>query len=147
MSSNSLIHAAGGVVVIADPFDGIIMVVEQKPARFRLPKGMLDIHETSEQAAIREVWEETGAVVEIVESLGTAQWSYQYEGQTLDKHVDFYLMRAMNWTPGHVDDHVRGVAIMALNLAEEMLYHESEREMVRRALTRSAGPYRPGPRS
>ena len=56
MSSDE-IQAAGGVVMR----DGQVAVVHRpRYDDWTLPKGKLDPDETSEEAALREVWEETG---------------------------------------------------------------------------------------
>ena len=53
------------------------------------PKGWIDPGETPEQAAIREVREETGVRAEIVQTAGNA--SYDDHGETRD--VVYYVMR------------------------------------------------------
>lgn len=51
--------------------DGRIALVEQKYQAWSLPKGHVDPGETDEQAAIREIYEETGLEqVELVRPLG-----------------------------------------------------------------------------
>jgi 8-oxo-dGTP pyrophosphatase MutT (NUDIX family) len=67
-----------------------------------LPKGHLDGDETPEQAAQREVAEETGVAAELVEELGDVRYRYERRGRRVVKIVRFYLF---SYVSGSVDDH------------------------------------------
>lgn len=65
------------------------------------PKGKIKKRETAEQAAIREVLEETGLVAEVVAPLGTLDLSHIPKPQI----VEMFLMRGVEETaewPKHV---------------------------------------------
>ena len=65
MSSDE-VRAAGGVVIR----DGLVAVVHRpRYDDWSLPKGKLDEGETFEEAALREVWEETGLRAALVREL------------------------------------------------------------------------------
>ena len=76
---------AGGIIVWRD------RVVLRRTAlgEWVFPKGWIDPGETAEQAAVREVREETGVRADIVQLAGMA--SYEADGETRD--VVYYLMR------------------------------------------------------
>jgi ADP-ribose pyrophosphatase YjhB (NUDIX family) len=62
-------RTAGGVVVNAA---GEILVVSQRGTSWSLPKGHIDAGETALEAAMREIWEESGvSELELVRELGT----------------------------------------------------------------------------
>jgi 8-oxo-dGTP pyrophosphatase MutT (NUDIX family) len=63
------------VVIVQD--DNVLMVETEHTARgWTLPGGGVDAHETLEEAALREAWEEAGATVEIGRELFTyPSWS------------------------------------------------------------------------
>lgn len=63
------------------------------------PKGGIDDGETGEEAAIREVFEETGYRVNI--SAPIKSWTYKYEknGEKYQKTVDYYLMELADDNP------------------------------------------------
>jgi 8-oxo-dGTP diphosphatase len=66
-----VIHAAGGVVVR----DGRVAVVHRpRYGDWTLPKGKLDPGEGFEEAALREVLEETGFVCELERELGSSEY-------------------------------------------------------------------------
>ena len=58
-----------------------------------IPKGHLEQNETSEQAAIREVFEETGLEAEIVQHLGEVNYQFIQDGSKISKTVHVYLMQ------------------------------------------------------
>src|SRR5215831_15802695 len=74
--------------------------------RWQLPKGRVDAGETPEEAALREVLEETGLEAEIICPLEVAEyWYVSGKGDKsvrLHKFVHFYLMKYLS---GSTDDH------------------------------------------
>ena len=58
-----------------------------------IPKGHLEQDETSEQAAIREVFEETGLEAEIIQHLGEVNYQFIQDGSKISKTVHVYLMQ------------------------------------------------------
>ena len=90
--------------------------------------------ETSEQAALREVLEETGLQAEIVKPLDTIEYFFRAGDTLIRKRVDFYLMRylAGELTPqlSEVDD----VEWVALAEAIQRSSFDSERKLLSLAL-------------
>ncbi|MBM2810794.1 MAG: apfA, partial [Chloroflexi bacterium] len=76
---------AGGIIVWRDR----IVLRRTLNGEWVFPKGWIDPGETPEQAATREVREETGVRAEIMRDVGTAP--YEIDGETRD--VAYYLMR------------------------------------------------------
>ena len=58
-----------------------------------IPKGHLENDETSEQAAIREVFEETGLEAKVIASLGEVNYQFIQDGAKISKTVHVYLMQ------------------------------------------------------
>jgi 8-oxo-dGTP pyrophosphatase MutT (NUDIX family) len=103
-----------------------------------LPKGHLDGDETPEQAARREVAEETGLTAELVDELGDVSYRYERGGRRIGKSVRFYLF---SYVSGSVEDHdheIEEALWMPLEQAARELTYAGEREMVQRALSRTA---------
>jgi 8-oxo-dGTP pyrophosphatase MutT (NUDIX family) len=131
--------SAGGVVVRGR--DVVVIVPVKRAADGRrvlgLPKGHLDGDETPEQAATREVREETGVDAELLEPLGEVNYRYERKHRTIPKRVAFYLFR---YVSGSLDDHdheIEEARWMPLDQAVRELTYTGEREMVERALSRS----------
>lgn len=58
-----------------------------------IPKGHLEQDETVEQAAIREVFEETGLEAQIIQHLGEVNYQFIQDGSKISKTVHVYLMQ------------------------------------------------------
>jgi 8-oxo-dGTP diphosphatase len=71
----------------------VAMIATRGRTRWGLPKGAVSRGETSEQAALREVQEETGLRGGIVRPLDTIEYFFRAGESLIQKRVDFYLMR------------------------------------------------------
>ena len=96
-------------------------------------KGAVSEGETSEQAALREVNEETGLVASIVKQLDTIEYFFRASGTLIRKRVDFYLMMYLSGelTPqlSEVDD----VEWVELAEAIQRASFDSERKLLEMA--------------
>lgn len=133
-------RSAGGVVVRTRG-DGFEVALAEQDDRnrgqrlVRLPKGHLEAGETAEQAAVREVAEETGLRARVVAPLGDTAYRYHEKalGRTVSKVVHVFLM-AWEGGAGHpADGEMARVFWVPLGDAARRLAYEGERAMVRRA--------------
>jgi ADP-ribose pyrophosphatase YjhB (NUDIX family) len=132
--------SAGGVVVRGGEVITIVPVKRAGDGRrvLGLPKGHPDGDETPEQAATREVAEETGVTAELVEELGDVEYDYERRGRRIHKVVRFFLF---DYRSGDLADHdheIEEARWMALTDAAHELTFPGEREIVSRALSRGA---------
>lgn len=76
-------------------FDGVpkfLLIKNTFDNRWATPKGHLEEGETSEEAAIREIREETGVESKIVELLGQNKYVFRFRDKLIRKKVDIYLL-------------------------------------------------------
>jgi ADP-ribose pyrophosphatase YjhB (NUDIX family) len=129
--------SAGGVVARGDECVVIVPVKRSQEGKrvLALPKGHPDGDETPEQAATREVREETGVEAELVEPLGDVTYFYQRKGRRIHKRVRFFLFRYVSGSTDDHDQEIEDARWMPLAEAAENLTHPGEREMAARALS------------
>lgn len=138
-------RAAGGVVL---DNDGRVLLLERDVERggrvvheVRLPKGHVEAGESDEQAAVREVCEESGYCdLHILADLGENRVEFERSDKAVRRDERYYLMRlaadrnrGQNVKPGSEEALFRPLWAADLVEAERRLTFASEREFARRA--------------
>ena len=95
-----------------------------------LPKGHLEIGETAEDAAVREVAEETGIRGEIIGVLGTIDFWFVADRRRIHKTVHHFLLTAVGGTLSDEDIEVTEVAWVPLPELTTRLAYPDERELI-----------------
>lgn len=98
-----------------------------------LAKGGVEEGESFEDAAVREVLEETGYTAEIEASLGDTRYFYVWEDTRIRKTVHFFLMRCTGGDPSDRDDEMEEVRWFPLERALKRAAYRGEREVLGRA--------------
>lgn len=92
--------SAGGIVFKKTPNGPKFLLIKNMAMRdpnksyWGFPKGHLNEGESSKEAALREVKEEVGLEVEIVEKVGQSSYIFQNKGEKIFKIVSMFLMQA-----------------------------------------------------
>jgi 8-oxo-dGTP pyrophosphatase MutT (NUDIX family) len=112
MAISGLIRAAGGVVCRPGPIGLVEIAVIHRPSQddWTLPKGKLEAGETAEQAAVREVEEETGLRVRVLRPMGCTAYA---DRKGRDKIVCYWVMWAEGgrFTPNEEVDQLRWLTV------------------------------------
>ncbi len=129
MSEVARIEAAGGVVTREDD-DGTEVAVVHRPRYddWSFPKGKLDPGETFEDAALREVREETGLVCKLGAELASARYE---DNKGRPKVVRYWLMRIVDDPGFEPNDEVDELRWTTPAAARELLTYERDRELLR----------------
>jgi 8-oxo-dGTP pyrophosphatase MutT (NUDIX family) len=118
----------------------IVIVPKRRDARgnrvLALPKGHPDGEESAEEAAAREVSEETGVTAQLIDKLGDVRYSYERNRRRIAKRVAFYLFQYQSGDVADHDHEIENARWMPLEQAREDLTYDGEREMIDRALSR-----------
>ena len=128
-------HSSGGAVITlrnGQPY--VAMIATRGRTRWGLPKGAVSEGETSEQAALREVNEETGLVANIVKPLDTIEYFFRASGTLIRKRVDFYLMMYASGELVPQLSEVDDVEWVALPEAIQRASFDSEKKLLEMAL-------------
>jgi 8-oxo-dGTP pyrophosphatase MutT (NUDIX family) len=101
--------------------------------RWSLPKGHVEEGETTEQAAVREVEEETGISGRITARLGSVEYTFTAQGRRIHKRVHHFLMEAVAGELSDADVEVTEVAWVPLDEITGRLAYAGERRLAQRA--------------
>jgi 8-oxo-dGTP pyrophosphatase MutT (NUDIX family) len=132
--------SAGGVVYRRDEGSIELALAARRTRRgelaWGLAKGAIEAGESEEQAAVREVLEETGLEVEVESDLGDIRYFYVWEGVRVRKRVHFFLMRATGGDVANHDTEMEDVRWFPMRTAIKRAAYKGEREVIERAADR-----------
>jgi len=129
--------SAGGFVLASDGSARVALIgrlTKRGALEWCVPKGHPEGPETLEQAAMREIFEETGIQGEVIELLGSIDYEFYTPDKHISKTVHHYLLRQ---TSGELtvdgDPNQEAVETRWFDIAElhNVLSHENERRMAR----------------
>ncbi|HEV2953336.1 MAG TPA: NUDIX hydrolase [Candidatus Dormibacteraeota bacterium] len=126
--STVLVQAAGGIVCRPGPADLTEIVVVHRPRYddWTLPKGKLDPGETMEEAAVREVAEETGLHCTLVRAAGTTQY---IDRRGREKVVKYWVMWPMSGK-FLASDEVDEIRWLTVEEALPLLSYQRDRDLL-----------------
>ena len=129
--------SAGGVVYRRDGDEIEVVLASRRTRRgelaWGLAKGGIEEDESAEDAAVREVREETGCSAEIEASLGETRYFYVWENVRIRKTVHFFLMRHTGGNVEDRDDEMEEIRWFPLERALKRAAYRGERDVLGRA--------------
>ena len=135
--------SAGGIVVRYEGTVPYLVVGMRRRDRdgvtWTLPKGTPHAGETREATAIREVTEETGLAVRIVEPLASIDYTFVQHGTRIHKSVHYFVMEPVGGDLAHHDHEFEDVRWIRFDEAPSLLTFDTERALVARAAAHLAG--------
>lgn len=115
------------------------LVIKPRPSelfpttRFQLPKGHLENGESSEEAALREVLEETGIEAKIAGKIGVNKYPLEIGQERVFKIVTYFLM---GYVSGELTENPEVEELMWLSFdeAKKKLTFSDDRKILEKAL-------------
>jgi len=128
--------SAGGLVIDFSGTRGLLIGrIDHKDASrerllWSLPKGHIEVGETPEQAAIREVEEETGITSEITKSIGVIDFWFMAGGKRIHKTVHHFIFREVSGELTPQITEVDEVSWFPLSEIVERLAYPDEKKLI-----------------
>ena len=130
--------SAGGLVIDSTKTKGLLIGrrdhKDTTGARilWSLPKGHIEVGETPEQAAIREVAEETGITSEIERSLGVIDFWFMAGGKRIHKTVHHFQFKEVGGLLAAQESEVDEVGWFPLSEIIGLLAYPDEKKLIAR---------------
>ena len=124
--------SAGGVIFK----DNGILILRKQNGEWVMPKGHVDPGERAEEAAVREVFEETGVRAKVIGEVGQTQYQFHTpSGEIRRKVVHWHLMELGGRTKElRIEPIFTEGAFVPVEVALKTLTFENDKEIVRRAV-------------
>jgi len=128
--------SAGGLVIDFSGTRGLLIGrIDHKDASrerllWSLPKGHIEAGETPEQAAIREVQEETGITSEITKSIGVIDFWFMAGGKRIHKTVHHFIFKEVSGELTPQITEVDEVSWFPLSEIVERLAYPDEKKLI-----------------
>lgn len=128
-------ESAGGVVLRRIEGEPHVLLILDPYGKWGLPKGHLERDEGPEEAAHREVREETGLEeVSGGPEVDTITWSFRREGEEIRKVCTFYLLRSeVGEIRPEVSEGITDCAWLPVDDAMRRVDYENTRGVIRKA--------------
>lgn len=127
--------SAGGVVFRLDAGQPLYLLIRDSYQNWGFPKGHLEPGERPEDAALREVAEETGLCDLVAKrAIDTIDWFFRFRGQLIHKVCHFYLMETVESdTSPQEAEGITACQWVRFEEAESLISYANARDVLRLA--------------
>ena len=127
--------SAGGVVFRLDAGEPRYLLIRDGYRNWGFPKGHLEEGENADDAALREVGEETGLKeLELRGAIETIDWHFRFRGRVIHKTCHFYLMESPRArTSPQRSEGITACRWTTFDEAQRLLSYRNARAVLRRA--------------
>ena len=126
--------SAGGVVVKKEEGETYILLTQHSGHHgWGFPKGLIDKGEDKKTTALREVSEEGGVQAKIIDDLTLSEYFYKFEGDTIKKKVNYFLMEYLSGDPVDHDWEMEDARWIPLEKVGEKLSFANDKKVFQEA--------------
>jgi 8-oxo-dGTP pyrophosphatase MutT (NUDIX family) len=124
--------SAGGVVARRSGIDVRYLLIRDGHGNWGFPKGHLDAGERPDDAARREIGEETGLTdLAQLAPLGCIDWHFRHRGRLIHKYCHFFLFASGDGTPTpQGEEGISACVWLSYGDAHERLTHANARRIL-----------------
>lgn len=142
-SNLPIVHetSAGGIVLKIENGKGYVAVISRRnragKLEWCLPKGHLEGKETAPEAAVREIFEETGIYGRAIKHLSTISYWFVGPKKRVHKVVHHFLLEALSGeltVDNDPDKEAEDVAWVELEKVSSLLAYPNERRIINMAI-------------
>jgi 8-oxo-dGTP pyrophosphatase MutT (NUDIX family) len=128
-------RSAGGIVYRMIDGQPVFLLIRDSYRNWGFPKGHLERNEPAEQAALREVREETGlSDLALRSEIETIDWYFRFRGRLIHKYCHFFLIEsATGDTVPQRDEGITACKWVGLEEGLMLVSYANAREVLRRA--------------
>jgi len=127
--------SAGGVVYSWHGSTPMILMIRDRFGRWTFPKGLIEKGESPEEAAVREICEETGVCGTVERYLGDVTYVYTSDNGLVRKTVRYFLVRSSHQEPSALLSEIAEARWVAPDDARCLNGYDDNREMLEMALS------------
>jgi len=106
---------------------------DRSKLHWKFPKGHIEGEETSEQAALREVEEETGVKAKVTGKLAFSRYTYPFKGEKIFKIVSYFIMEFESGEPKPQVGEIEDVKWFTVDEALKMLSFSADKSLLKKA--------------
>jgi len=127
--------SAGGVVYRIVDGAPLYLLIRDSYRNWGFPKGHVEKGEEPNDAAVREVSEETGVTDLVLRSLiETIDWHFRFRGKLIHKICHFYLMETIeSSTSPQRTEGITACRWLPFDAAEDLISYANARDVLRKA--------------
>lgn len=128
-------RSAGGVVFRMHAGQPLFLLIRDSYQNWGFPKGHIEPGEQADDAARREVSEETGLGGLVVRgAIDTIDWFFRFRGQLIHKSCQFFLMESVEAvTSPQRNEGITACRWITFEEAESLISYSNARDVLRRA--------------
>ena len=128
-------RSAGGVVYRVTEGRPRFLLIRDSYHNWGFPKGHLEKNEPAEQAALREVQEETGlAELALRGEVDVIDWYFRFRGRLIHKYCHFFLIESVSGdTVPQRDEGITACRWVSLEEGLSLVSYANAREVLRQA--------------
>lgn len=127
--------SAGGIVIREEGDVLYILLIKDGYGRWTWPKGKIDKGESPEDAAIREIKEETGiSNVQLLKKVGLTQYFYKLKGALIFKTVYVFLCKTRNVELKIQASEIKDAKWYTPKEARETVEYKGSKELLEKAI-------------